>query len=52
MKENGNNIASLEFNLLNYNPGSAKGFNFGLRTMMRYQCPCHRKRIVNKVEHP
>jgi hypothetical protein len=36
MSENTLHVTSVEFNLLDFNPGSAKGFNFGLRTMMRY----------------
>lgn len=35
MSENALHVTSVEFNLLDFNPGSAKGFNFGLRTMMR-----------------
>jgi len=39
MSENSLYVTSIEFNLLDYNPGSAKGFNFGLRTMMRCGLP-------------
>ena len=39
MSENSLYVTSVEFNLLDFNPGSAKGFNFGLRTMMRCGFP-------------
>lgn len=35
MQDNSINVVNIEFNLLDFNPGSAKGFNIGLRTMMR-----------------